>query len=123
MFEDNVKQEIIYQNAECLTRRVDGLELRDWQKHTVELAESLEGDERAVLWFIDYEGGKGKSKLSQYLAEKKGAAIFHDMSYIHNSFIYRKEKYVVFDLPRGYTCQEMCKVEDLKKWNLECPEV
>ena len=114
IFEENVRQEAEFQNSECLQRRVEGLELRPWQKEAVKIAEELEGDERAVLWFTDEEGGQGKSKLCQYLAERKGAAIFHDMSYIHNTFIYRKESYVVFDLPRGYTCSEMRLVEDLK---------
>ena len=107
-------QEVDFQNAECLSRRVQGLELRPWQEEAVKSAEEVEGDERAVLWFIDHDGGQGKSKLSQYLAERKGAAIFHDMAYIHNSYIYRKEKYVIFDLPRGYSCTEMRIVEDLK---------
>ena len=114
VFEDNVKQEINIQNAECLTRRVEGLNLREWQEEVMKIAESLEGDERAVLWVVDFDGGKGKSKLSQYLAEKKRAAIFHDLNYVHNSFIYAKEKYVIFDLPRGYDCKEMRLIEDLK---------
>ena len=114
VFEDNVKQEVVLQNAECLTRRVEGMELRPWQNEVVKISKDLEGDERAVLWLVDFEGGMGKSKLCQYLAEKKSAAIFHDMDYIHNSFIYKKEKYVIFDLPRGYDCKEMRMVEDLK---------
>ena len=114
VFEDNVKQEINIQNAECLTRRVEGLNLREWQEEVMKIAESLEGDERAVLWVVDFDGGKGKSKLSQYLAEKKRAAILHDLNYVHNSFIYAKEKYVIFDLPRGYDCKEMRLIEDLK---------
>ena len=69
VFEDNVKQEMLVQNAECLTRRVEGLELRPWQEEVVLITENLEGDERAVLWIVDC--GKGKSKLCQYLAEKK----------------------------------------------------
>ena len=109
-----MKQEMLVQNSECLTRRVQCLQLRPWQKEVVEIAQSLEGDERAVLWVVDFEGGKGKSKLCQYLAEKKKAAIFHDLNYIHNSFIYGKEKYVIFDLPRGYECKDMRLVEDLK---------
>ena len=113
VFEDNVKQEVLVQNAECLTRRIEGLELRPWQQEVVQIAEDLEGDQRAVLWIVDFAGGKGKSKLCQYLAEKK-AAIFHNLNYIQNSFIYRKEKYVIFDLPRGYDCKDMRLVEDLK---------
>ena len=81
VFKDNVKQEVLVQNAECLTRRVEGLELRPRQKEVAQLAEDLEGDESAVLWIVDFAGGKGKSKLCQYLAEKMtfDSSVFHVM--------------------------------------------
>ena len=46
VFEDNVRQEVDFQNAECLSRRVQGLELRPWQEEAVKSAEEVEGDER-----------------------------------------------------------------------------
>ena len=114
IFEDSVKENRLLKDKEIMAKKVQGLTLRPWQEECLKLLSDSEGDDRSVFWFTDYEGGQGKSKLCQFLFAKKEAAIFHDVDYKNNSFIYNREPYVLFDFPRIYKPNDLRLIEDLK---------
>lgn len=72
---------------------------RPWQKELMERLEE-EADDRTILWVLDSQGGKGKSRLAKHLVCEHGATALtgklNDMT-----FLYNEERIVIFDISRS----------------------
>ena len=76
---------------------------RPWQKQLLEQLEQP-ADDRTIVWVYDAQGGAGKSKLARYLLCEKGAVILGGRV-IDQSFMYDRQKIVIYDLTRTQTEQ------------------
>jgi len=74
--------------------------LREWQKKVIGMLE--EQNDRAILWIYDEEGGYGKSVLTNYLIDIKGAFMCNGGRLADIAHAYNGESIVVFDLPRSF---------------------
>lgn len=82
------------------TRFIVDHPLRPWQR---QLVDELSGqpNDRTIIWYVDEDGGAGKTYLSKYLQQEHGAHYFRaaksaDMAhYLNVAPIY------IFDLPRA----------------------
>jgi len=72
---------------------------RDWQNNALQL---LQGppDPRAIHWFVDFEGGAGKSFLVRYLATNRGALPLGSGRHDRLLHAYNGESCVTFDFSR-----------------------
>jgi len=75
--------------------------LRDWQKDCVKRLKS-QGD-RKILWYYDPVGGKGKSKMADYLEAELGAYVVTGGKHQDIAHAFNYQEYVVFDLCRGFS--------------------
>jgi hypothetical protein len=73
--------------------------LRPDQLNLIEQLESFNKGE--VRWFVDYQGGWGKSTLTDYLCATKNALKFDSPKFTDCAYIYNGEPIVIFDLPRS----------------------
>ena len=116
---------VIYENKkrekEDLSFRCRNIRLLPWQHEVIETV-SQEDNERAVFWIEDTVGGTGKSILAQFLVSAENGALFHDMDYRNNAFLYDKENVVIFDLPRSYVPGNLHFLEDLKNGHIMSSE-
>lgn len=73
-------------------------EPRDYQLQMID--ELMSQDDRTIDWYVDYDGGKGKTWLAKYLY------INFDTAYLRNgkskdlAYVYKGEEIVVFDFTR-----------------------
>jgi hypothetical protein len=72
--------------------------LRGWQDRAMQ--KLAEQDNRKILFIVDYDGGKGKSYLADYITFIKGGILYNTTTYSACAFAYRNQEYVVFDLTR-----------------------
>lgn len=94
--------------------QVDFSQPRPWQKDVLDLVES-DPDSRSVNWFIDPEGGQGKTYLSKYLVSEKSA--FYCTGGRHQDILhaYNNQRIIIFDFTRdkadmvAYNVIEMLK--------------
>jgi len=78
---------------------------------------------RKIIWYIDTEGGKGKSTFARYLQTHMGALKLGNGKSKDLAFIYNNEAIVIFDLAR--TQIEMINyaaIEDLKNGCIQSPK-
>ena len=102
----------------CMAERTKSVQLLAWQNELLTELEAVRGSNRKVIWIADIAGGAGKSVLCQWLmsySQGYGSTIlFQDFDYRNNSFLYSKEKMVLFDLPRTSKPDNLKFIEDLK---------
>lgn len=71
---------------------------RPWQKRVLDLL-AVPATDREILWIVDTQGAKGKSRLARHLVLEHGAALLsgrvQDMAYMYN-----KERIAIFDITR-----------------------
>lgn len=81
----------------------EGVQLRHWQQALLDELETTPND-RKIIWYVDEDGGKGKTFMSRYLVANHGAVVLgghsKDMFYA-----YANQNIVVYDLSRA-TCSE-----------------
>ena len=87
--------------------------LFQWQRDVLNII-NTENTNRTVFWVEDTTGGTGKSILAAHIVSCEQGALFHDVDYKNNSYIYDYESVVVFDLPRMYVPANLSFIEDLK---------
>ena len=102
----------------CMAERTKSVQLLAWQNELMTELEAVRDSNRKVIWIADIAGGAGKSVLCQWLmsySQGYGSTIlFQDFDYRNNSFLYSKEKMVLFDLPRTSKPDNLKFIEDLK---------
>ena len=84
--------------------RVLGMQLLPRQEELAVQMCNLKGSTRAVIWVVDVLGGAGQSMMCQYLMCQGTfgkAILFQDLDYRTNSYLYKCESRVLFDLPRS----------------------
>lgn len=85
-------------------KKMEGVELRNWQMH---LQNEIVGaaHDRKIIWYVDFDGGQGKTFMARYLVANHGAIVLggdkKDMFYGYNN-----EDIVVFDLSFGDTYEQ-----------------
>lgn len=72
---------------------------RPWQLDALAIVDGLP-DPRKVHWFVDYEGGKGKSFLVRYLATNRGALPLSSARHDRLLQAFNGERVVTFDFSR-----------------------
>lgn len=79
--------------------KVEVAEWRPWQR---ELLDILEGpvDPRKIYWYVDTDGGKGKSFLASYVASNLESFISTGGRSQDIAYAYRRQPIVIFDIPR-----------------------
>jgi hypothetical protein len=86
--------------------------LFEWQdKLTLEVQE--DPDPRKIIWYIDKQGGKGKSELTKYLVKRHGAFLAQGKS-TDIKYAYNGEKIVIFDIPRSADHISWDAIESIK---------
>jgi len=73
---------------------------RFWQSGVIILCEK-KADPRRIHWYVDTEGGYGKSELCQFLVRNKGAICFGAGKNDRIQHGYESQEIVLFDLPRA----------------------
>jgi len=72
---------------------------RPWQQDLIDRLKE-EADDRSIIWVVDSQGGKGKSRLAYHLVCEHKACYLSgkvgDMSYMYNG-----ERIVIFDISRA----------------------
>jgi len=90
-------------NAKAAPKQ-EGVQLRAWQVALMNELVTTPND-RKIIWYVDEDGGKGKTFMSRFLYANHGAAILggrgKDMFYA-----YKNEKIVIFDLSRAATGED-----------------
>lgn len=76
-------------------------QLYDWQLEIMSVLE-LEPHPRKILWIWDEIGNVGKTAFAKHLAATKDIFYCTGGKHADILFAYGLQKYVVFDLPRGY---------------------
>ncbi len=59
-------------------------------------------DNRQILWICDRVGGNGKSWLFRYMEATLGAFVVSGGKNADIAFMYRKQQYIIFDIPRSH---------------------
>lgn len=90
-------------NAKAAPRQ-EGVQLRAWQVALMNELVTTPND-RKIIWYVDEDGGKGKTFMSRFLYANHGAAILggksKDMFYA-----YKNENIVIFDLSRATVSED-----------------
>jgi len=79
-----------------------------------------EPDDRAIHWFFDYKGGKGKSSLCKYLIERHDALYISDgkksdiLNIVYNYVLTKDLNCVLLDVPRSHTTISYKSLEEIK---------
>lgn len=86
--------------------------LREWQQDLLDMINNTTADDRTVHWFVDTDGGCGKTYMSKYLRRNGIAFTFNDafnnrdfsqnFKMAYEKANYKEPKAVVFDIRRGY---------------------
>lgn len=78
---------------------MSSFEAREWQQKIIDLCTGRP-DSRKIHWYVDYDGGKGKSYLARYLVCEKGA--FYTQGGKHADIVhgYDQQRIIIFDLCR-----------------------
>lgn len=104
-----------------LRERMAGTELRDWQQRAIETLDE-QGD-RKVLWYVDKEGGQGKTFLAKWLMVNRGAFYVQGGAHKDIAHAYELQEYVVFDFTRDK--EEICSysmIESMKNGIIFSPK-
>lgn len=103
-------------------QRINKESLYDWQKEIVAIINE-EPDPRKIYWYIDKEGGKGKSELCRYLCLEHDAILLAgksgDMKYGIMKYNEKRGYYpevILIDLPRTFDNNYLCYtgIEEIK---------
>lgn len=78
----------------------DNLNLRNWQRQCVQKLD-IQND-RQILWYVDFEGGRGKTWLAKWLVANRDAFYMINGKSADVAHAYNGESYVVFDFTRDY---------------------
>ena len=118
VFESVLSGEGRLSEAVAMSDRVKSVNLLPWQQELMTEIRNVQDSNRKVLWIVDIAGGAGKSVLCQWLmsySQGFGSSIlFQDFDYRNNSYLYAKERMVLFDLPRSSKPDNLKLIEDLK---------
>ena len=118
VFESVLSAEGWLSEACIMGERVKSVVLLAWQEELMKEVREVQTSDRKVLWIVDIAGGAGKSVLCHWLMTfSKGfgsSILFQDFDYRNNSYLYAKEKLVLFDLPRSSKPDNLKFIEDLK---------
>lgn len=71
-----------------------------WQHELLRELESCV-DDRKVIWYVDREGGRGKTYMARYLLANKGACYLTNCKTADGAHTYNGEEIVVFDYSRS----------------------
>lgn len=88
--------------------------LYEWEEKLIEELKQ-KPHPRKIIWYVDLEGGKGKSTFGRYLQTHMGALLIQNGRSKDLALMYEKERIVVFDFAR--TMIEVINyglIEDLK---------
>lgn len=103
-------------------QRIAKENLYDFQKEIVNIIEQ-EPDPRKIFWYVDEEGGKGKSELCRYLCLEHEAILLAgkagDMKYGIMKYNEKRGYYpevILIDLPRTFNSDYLCYtgIEEIK---------
>lgn len=96
---DRVRQ-LAYDQAEITGLKLDmeKAELKPWQQQAV--ADLVWQDDRKIIWYVDYEGGAGKTFLTKWLLATKDAFVARGGKVADIAYAYKGQDIVVFDFTR-----------------------
>lgn len=87
-------------NNERLKKEFESFKPNQWQAKLIdELKEKP--DNRSVIWYVDQEGGKGKTYMAKYLKANMNAAYLTNCKSADAAHAYQGESIVVFDYSRS----------------------
>lgn len=73
---------------------------REWQQDLfIDLIQ--EPDPRKIIWYVDINGGKGKSSFAKYMNIKEGAIVIRNGKTADIAYMYKGERIVIIDLSRS----------------------
>lgn len=104
-----------------LKQRFADAQLREWQTRAVALLDAQ--DDRKVLWYVDKEGGSGKTFLAKWLIVNRGAFYVQGGAHKDIAHAYNLEDCVVFDFTRDK--EEICSysmIESMKNGIIFSPK-
>lgn len=81
-----------------LKEEMRGKELRPWQVEAIKRLETQ--NDRQVLWYVDYDGGQGKTWLAKWLIAEKEAFYMQGGKTADIAHAYKGEEFVVCDFTR-----------------------
>jgi hypothetical protein len=95
-------RELIKKTRQAVNRptRYLGAELKDWQQDLYdELQETA--DDRKVIWYVDIDGGHGKTWFGNYLTANCDAIVLDNGRTVDGAYLYDSERIVIFDLVKS----------------------
>lgn len=85
-----------------------------WQQKLIdEIHENNKPDPRKIIWYVDHEGGKGKSELTKYLVKYHNAFLAQGKS-VDIKYAYKGQPIVIFDIPRSCEHISWDAIESIK---------
>lgn len=105
----------------ALREQMAGIELRDWQQRAIARLDAQ--DDRKVLWYVDKDGGQGKTFLAKWLMVNRDAFYVQGGAHKDISYAYQLQDYVVFDFTRDK--EEICSysmIESIKNGIIFSPK-
>lgn len=91
----------LYRSKHTKRSRIEIESFRPWQQWTLDLLQQDPHD-RHVYWFYDPLGGYGKTFLSKFLVQERGAFYMNGGKSADICFAYQGEKIVIFDYMRDH---------------------
>jgi len=109
------------QELDELKAYMESAELRQWQIEAIEMLEKQ--DDRKVDWYVDIDGGQGKTFLAKWLIAMKGAFYLQGGKTADVAHAYSGEDVVVCDFTRDKEdCVQYSAIESLKNGIIFSPK-
>lgn len=91
---------LIQKNASALNKEMANLRLYPWEQDLVDELDRP-ADRRKIIWYVDFQGGCGKSTFAKYLLSKGNCAYFTNAKTADIAHAYHGERICLFDYTRS----------------------